>query len=151
LGADYGLPPGASETPRAYAVRFRRTLLGEPGGMDEQAHQAVRMLTTGFERYRYGRPDSGGNPGFRAGADVPDAGTGVAALETALRENAPLIRRLRAAWLPPSVMARLGRLAGLPFRAAGRAIRKTAQAAAHLRTRKVPGGDSLPGRSRAGN
>lgn len=134
LGTDYGLPPGASETPRAYAARFRQALLGEAGGMDEQARQVVASLTAGFERYRYGRPDpADGAAGLLPAADVPDPGTGVAALETALRENATLPRRLRAAWLPPSVTERLGRLAGLPFRVAGSAGRKVAAAAVHRR------------------
>jgi hypothetical protein len=48
----------------------------------------------------------------------------------ALRRNAGLPGQLRADWLPPSVMSRFGRIAGAPFRAAGRVAAKTGRAAA---------------------
>ncbi|WP_285248256.1 DUF3488 and transglutaminase-like domain-containing protein [Pseudarthrobacter sp. efr-133-R2A-89] len=134
LGIDYGLRAAPSETPRAYSARFRQTLLGEPDGLDHEAHQAVALLTSAFEHHRYGRPDTSSaatnQPGHPAGQDIQD---GVAALAASLRQNATLPRRLRADWLPPSVIRRLGLLLGLPFRAAGSGIRKAAHAAAHSR------------------
>ncbi|WP_286132640.1 hypothetical protein, partial [Arthrobacter sp. OY3WO11] len=50
-----------------------------------------------------------------------------------LQANAGLARRLQAAWIPPSVMGRLGRLLAAPFVGAGRFLRRTAKAAAHSR------------------
>ncbi|MFB9403689.1 DUF3488 and transglutaminase-like domain-containing protein [Pseudarthrobacter polychromogenes] len=143
LGTDYGLPPGSSETPRAYSARLRGALLGDPDGLDRAAHQAVAALTAGFERHSYGRPAGavpeaavdGGQPGSARGTD----GTGgavaaqVAAVESSLQANAGLARRLQAAWIPPSVMGRLGRLLAAPFLAAGRFLRRTAKAAARSR------------------
>ena len=119
LGRDYGLPPLASETPRAYAARFRDSLLGGADGPDHQAHSVVQALTADFERHEYGRPG-----GQRAVPDValPDEMTDrFATLAAALRTHATLWRRLRVEWLPPSVTARVGRWLSAPFRAAGRA------------------------------
>ncbi len=141
LGTDYGLPAAASETPRAYSARFRETLLGEPGGLDQDAHDAVASLTSAFEHHRYGRPGGGGTRSAggalgtslrtdTAGADIP---AGVAAIEAALRANATLPRRLAAAWLPPSVTRRLGQLLRRPFHAAGRAMRALGHPAGRFR------------------
>jgi transglutaminase-like putative cysteine protease len=136
LGTDYGVAPGSSETPRAYSMRLRGHL-GEPGGMDGAAHRAAAALTAGFERHRFGPPppaaggqeaDDGGPA--RPGAKSSAASGQLAALELSLRANATLPQRLRAAWLPPSVMGRLGRITAAPFRAAGRAVAVTAKAAA---------------------
>jgi hypothetical protein len=69
LGTDYGVPAGDSETPRAYSARFRGQLLGEAGGMDREAHEAVITLTAAFEQYRYGRPANGHTAGTAAGPD----------------------------------------------------------------------------------
>ena len=135
LGTDYGVAPGSSETPRAYSTRLRGHL-GEPGGMDVAAHRAAVALTAGFERHRFGPPppsaggqdaDDGGRTG--TGAKDGTASRQLAALELALRANATLPQRLRAAWLPPSVMGRLGRIIAAPFKAAGRALAVTAKAA----------------------
>ena len=152
LGADYGVPAGDSETPRAYSVRFRDSLLGEPGGMDKEAHDSVAFLTAAFEQHRYGRPGSSGSaaPGLRLRTSAQDLGAGVAAVETSLRANATLPRRLTAAWLPPTVTRRLGVLLWAPFRAAGRGIRATAHTAARFRPRgstpqSRPGTQSRPG------
>jgi len=131
LGTDYGLPAAASETPRAYSARFRETLLGEPGGMDQDAHDAVASLTSAFEHHRYGRPDDGGTQSagsaqggsLRTNTAGADIAAGVTAVEASLRANATMPRRLAAAWLPPSVTRRLGLLLRKPFRAAGRAMR----------------------------
>ncbi|GGH89921.1 transglutaminase [Arthrobacter liuii] len=142
LGTDYGVPAEDSETPRAYAARFRTSLLGEPGGMDQDAHEAVAFLTSAFERHRYGRPGGKGSPGIGLTHDTSSHGTGgqdnggqgiaagVAAVEMALRSNATLSRRWTAAWLPPSVTRRLGQVLRTPLSAAGRAIGKTARASA---------------------
>ena len=152
LGTDYGVLAAPSETPRAYAARFRQTLLGEPGGLDREAHQAVAMLTSAFEHHRYGRPDNdvppNGRRGHPAGQDIQ---AGVAALEDSLRQNSTMPRRLRAAWLPPSVIRRLGLLLGLPFRAAGSGVRRVFHAAAHSRYRSAAGksGAQLAGRPAA--
>jgi transglutaminase-like putative cysteine protease len=127
LGTDYGLPPGPSETPRTYSARLRRShLLGEPGGMDDAAHQAVISLTADFERRAYGPPDPG-SPG--AGKEKPAAAR-IAALRNSMRANVTRRRRLRADWLPPSVIALWGRMLTAPFRLMGRTARRTAQAAA---------------------
>ncbi|WP_142061815.1 DUF3488 and transglutaminase-like domain-containing protein [Pseudarthrobacter sp. B4EP4b] len=137
LGTDYGLPPQPSETPRAYSARLCGSqLLGEPGGMDEAAHQAAAALTAEFERQKYG-PPSGGEPE----ADQPETArkasrsseitaARIAALESAFRANSPTLRRLQAAWLPASVVGRFGRLLAVPFRAAGVAVGKAAKATA---------------------
>lgn len=142
LGTDYGLPPGESETPRTYAARFRSTLLGEPGGMDRDAHEAVASLTAAFEQHRYGRPGSEGP----AGALGPDLAAGVAAVEESLQANAPRSRRWAASWLPRSVTRRLGLLLGMPFSAAGRAIRRLPRARAQV----GPAADDGGSRSRGG-
>jgi hypothetical protein len=153
LGTDYGLPPEPSETPRAYSARLRGSaLLGEEGGMDDAAHRAAAALTREFERQQYGPPAEAGAPA----ADVPAAaksGTDqqsarrsqlaaarIEALETALRGNSTVLRRLRALWLPPSVVNRLGRLLAAPFRTVGTATAKTARAAARTLSARWSGG-----------
>jgi transglutaminase-like putative cysteine protease len=149
LGADYGLPPADSETPRAYSSRFRAELLGEPGGMDQEAHGAVSRFTSAFEHYRYGRPGGTGSQGSGPDPTEGDIAAGVAAVEASLRANATLPRRLTAAWLPPSVTRRLGQLLRMPFIAAGRTIRTALHAAARLRP-GAPGHPSAGRRSKAG-
>lgn len=133
LGTDFGVAPVPSETPRAYAGRLR-SRFGEPGGMDAAAHRAVGVLTSDFERYRYGRPQPAGPNTGGPGRERQDAGGAdpaehIGALEFALRCNATRWQRFRAAWLPPSVMGRLGRMVAAPFRAAGRLLAATAKAA----------------------
>ncbi|WP_461174341.1 DUF3488 and transglutaminase-like domain-containing protein [Arthrobacter sp. Z1-9] len=147
LGTDYGLPPKSSETPRGYGARLRESgLLGEAGGLDDAAHRAAAALTSDFERREYGPPPPTTDaPGGRTGRTGPRAAGGnaaggnqevsgarIAALETALRAHAPVLRRLRALWVPPSVVGRLGRLLAAPFRAAGAATVHTAKAAARF-------------------
>ena len=127
LGKDYGLPPGPSETPRLYSARLRNShLLGEPGGMDDPAHQAVISLTADFERRAYG-PPAGDSPA--AGMDK-SAAARIMALQGSMRANVTRGRRLRAEWLPPSVMALWGRMLTAPFRFIGRQVRRTAKAVA---------------------
>ena len=128
LGTDYGVPPGPAETPRTYSARIRGShLLGEPGGMDDAAHQAVISLTADFERHAYGPPATG-SPGS---VSAEPAAARISALQASMRANVTRIRRLRADWLPPSVLARWGRLLTAPFRFFGRLARGTAKAAAH--------------------
>lgn len=152
LGMDYGVPAGESETPRGYSVRFRDQLLGESGGMDREAHEAVISLTTAFEQYRYGRPADSHPPGTRSAPGTPgqDFAAGIAAVETSLQANATLPRRLAAAWLPSSVTRRLGLLARLPFSAARAAIRKAAGIVAVFRPGS-PRGRHDGGRRAAGH
>ncbi|MFJ6028314.1 DUF4129 domain-containing transglutaminase family protein [Pseudarthrobacter sp. NPDC092424] len=129
LGRDYGLPPEASETPRAYSSRFRGSLLAGADGPDRQAYSTVQVLTAEFERHEYGPPAAPAASGSVQAPQkaVPEDGvidevTGrIDALAAALRANATPGQRLRAEWLPPSVTARLGRWLSAPFRAAGRA------------------------------
>ncbi|NUT70754.1 DUF3488 and transglutaminase-like domain-containing protein [Pseudarthrobacter sp. C4D7] len=142
LGTDYGMPAGDSETPRAFAARFRSTLLGEPDGMDKDAHQAVASLTSAFEHHRYGRPDTGASA-TAASQDIPG---GLAAVEASLRANAPLPRRWAASWLPPSVTRRLGRLLRMPFSAAGSALNRLPRPGARSR----PAPDAARGRAGRG-
>jgi transglutaminase-like putative cysteine protease len=136
LGTDYGLPPGPSETPRTYSARLRAShLLGAPGGMDDAAHRAVISLTADFERHAYGRP-AGDSPG--AGREERAAAR-VMAVQSSLRANVTRRRRLRADWLPPSVMVLWGRLLTAPFRFVGRAAGRTAKAAARSFSRARAG------------
>jgi transglutaminase-like putative cysteine protease len=121
LGADYGLPPQSSDTARAYSARLRRSpLLGEPGGLDDDAHQAVLTLTADFERRSYGRPGvprvQGGNP--------ERAALRISAVQQSLRDHASLGRRLQATWLPASVLGRWAGLLAAPFRGISRVGRR---------------------------
>ncbi|MDQ5860995.1 MAG: hypothetical protein M3536_01885, partial [Actinomycetota bacterium] len=68
-------------------------------------------------------------PGRRPGEPEP-APVRIGAVQRSLRANVPLSRRLRADWLPASVMRRWGRMLTAPFRALGRLARRTAKAAA---------------------
>ncbi|WP_458779153.1 transglutaminase family protein [Arthrobacter sp. D3-16] len=147
LGTDYGMPPKPSETPRAFSARLRESgLLGETGGLDDAAHRAAAGLTSDFERREYGPPAAADVPGGSTGGTTPQAegayqevtGNRIAALETALRAHAPTLRRLRALWVPPSVMGRLKRLLTAPFRAAGAASVHTAKAAARFWSARWP-------------
>ncbi|WP_306737090.1 DUF4129 domain-containing transglutaminase family protein [Arthrobacter sp. ZGTC412] len=144
LGTDYGVPQGPSETPRAYSSRLRGHLR-DPGGMDTAAYQAVGVLTTDFERHRYGRPSPVTDSREADNAGLPWTGAAgggtaarLAALEVALQANATFLQRLRATWLPPSVMNRAARIltapgrAGAPFLAA---IAKGATRSLHMRSR----------------
>jgi transglutaminase-like putative cysteine protease len=139
LGTDYGLPPRPSETPRVYSARLRgSSLLGTAGGMDDAGHQAVILLTADFERRKYGPPGRLDSPAGDAPAD-DSAALRIAAVQRSLRANVPLSRRLRADWLPPSVMRRLWRMLTAPFRVLGGLSRRTAQAAARTWSRAREG------------
>jgi transglutaminase-like putative cysteine protease len=133
LGTDYGLPPGHSETPRAYSARLRGSaLLGEAGGMDEPAHQAVLTLTSDFERWHYGRP-----PRPEGGSRTEPAASRIAAVQRSLRGNASATRRFRADWLPASVLGQAGRTLASPFLGVGALARKAGKAAARSWSRAL--------------
>jgi transglutaminase-like putative cysteine protease len=132
LGTDYGLPPQSSETARAYSAHLRRSaLLGEPGGMDNDAHEAVLTLTADFERRNYGRP---GSPA--ASAEKPERiAPRISAVRQSLRDNASLPRRLRADWLPASVLGHWARLLAAPFQGIRVLTLRALKAAAHFWSR----------------
>ncbi|GAA2858927.1 transglutaminase TgpA family protein [Paenarthrobacter ilicis] len=110
LATDYGIPSSTSETPRHFSAKLRSSsALGEAGGMDDAAHQAVASLTSDFERQRYGR-----------NVEAPDAAAErIAVVRGSLRSNSRWLVRFRADWLPPSMMHRWTHALGAPFRAAG--------------------------------
>ncbi|MGR0158434.1 transglutaminase family protein [Paenarthrobacter nitroguajacolicus] len=111
LATDYGVVTTASETPRHFSAKLRSsTALGESGGLDDAAHAAVASLTSDFEKQRYGR----------AAVAAPAAAARIAVVREALRNNARWLVRLRADWLPPSMMQRWAHALGAPFRAVGR-------------------------------
>jgi hypothetical protein len=117
LATDYGVAPGASETPRNFSERLRAsTVLGEPGGADGPGQQAAAALTEDFEREQYGRPGGLAGPARTAGSADPadSAAARIALVQASLRANAGFLVRLRAAWLPPSVMAGWRRALRLP-------------------------------------
>jgi len=63
----------------------------------------------------------------------------IMALQGSMRANVTRGRRLRAEWLPPSVMALWGRMLTAPFRFIGRQARRTAKAAARSWSRARDG------------
>jgi hypothetical protein len=99
----------------------------------------VHGLTAAFERHQYGRPAAAGGPAETAASPDPRAAQEIAAVRKALRRNAGPLGRLRAEWLPPSVMSRWGSLAGAPFRAVARAVARAGKAAAGSWTRARDG------------
>lgn len=134
LATDYGVAPHPSETPRHFSERLRASAaLGEPDGLDAAGHNAVSALTLDFERRQYGRPAAATDPAdadartedSRARMERSTAAARIAAVQASLRANAKPLVRLRAVWLPPSVISRW-RVAFLaPFRALSRAGRRT--------------------------
>ena len=127
LGTDYGLPPESSETPRAYSARLRgSSLLDGTGGADAAAREAVLTLTSDFERQHYGppgtHPASTRNPALVAPR--------IAAVQQSLRDNATLLWRLRADWLPASVLGRWASFLAAPFQGVSRLALPTAKTAA---------------------
>jgi transglutaminase-like putative cysteine protease len=146
LAEDYGVPPAASETPRSFSARLRGSSAldrvdgrkpegaasagtvdaGTPGsgatdaGAVDAGHRAVITLTGDFERHQYGRPGNGhagsAGEGRQTTAEQTPAQQ-IALVREALRRNAGVMSRLRADWLPPSVMSRWAWIAGAPFRA----------------------------------
>ena len=142
LATDYGVAPRTSETPRHFSERLRGSVaLGgaeAPGGA---AHTAVSALTDDFERHQYGRPNgAAGSAGSRPG-DGPEtaAAARIAAVQSALRANARPLVRVRAAWLPPSVMGSWRRSVSAPARALAQTAKRTRRgvAGSWVRTRNV--------------
>ena len=137
LATDYGVAPGASETPRHFSQRLRASAaLGEPGGADGAGQRAAAALTEDFEREQYGRPAGhGGNAGTGgsggsggtggSGGNADSAAARIALVQAALRANAKPLVRLRAAWLPPSVMSGWRRALPLPRRVLSRTAQRT--------------------------
>jgi hypothetical protein len=137
LATDYGIAPRTSETPRHFSERLRASAaLGGTEGPGAAAHGAVASLTDDFERHQYGRPagaagnGAGERPGGGSGSSVPDGSPGAAtvritAVHAGLRANARALVRVRAAWLPPSVMASWRETLSTPFRAASRTAKRT--------------------------
>ncbi|MCU1547537.1 MAG: transglutaminase protein [Arthrobacter sp.] len=145
LATDYGAGPWTSETPRHLSERLRTSAaLGEPDGPDAPGHGAVASLTEDFERQQYGRPaaapatvpGAGAAPGSVSGKS---AAARIAMVQASLRANAKPLVRLRAAWLPPSVMSTWRRSASAPFRALSRAMERTRRgvAGSWVRTREA--------------
>ncbi|MDQ0851143.1 transglutaminase-like putative cysteine protease [Arthrobacter sp. B3I9] len=137
LATDYAVAPRTSETPRHFSERLRRSdALGDAGGAAAAAHGAVTSLTGDFERHQYGRPGGGAGilPAGRtadrtANASAAAAVARIAAVQAALRANARPLVRLRAAWLPPSVMASWRRTVSAPARALSQLAQRTRRAA----------------------
>ncbi|WP_028270416.1 DUF3488 and transglutaminase-like domain-containing protein [Arthrobacter sp. UNC362MFTsu5.1] len=140
LATDYGLAPGLSETPRHFSGRLRSSAaLGGPDNADDAGARAVASLTADYERQQYGPPagtpdgaaaaGAAGTAGA-AGAAAPSAADRMAVVQASLRRHSRPARRLRAEWLPPSVMNRWGRIVTAPLRAVARAAAIPAQAAA---------------------
>ncbi|UVJ40714.1 DUF3488 and transglutaminase-like domain-containing protein [Arthrobacter sp. CJ23] len=153
LAADFGVPAARSETPRHFSARLRgSSVLGEAGGIDDAGHRAVVSLTGDFERQRYGRPGgaagaaateaqaAGGPGGDAAGAPAAER---IGAVRESFRGNSPWWVRVRADWLPPSLMHRWSRILGSPFRGTARIARRSGRALRSLwrRLRSL-----LPGR-----
>ncbi|WP_427133216.1 transglutaminaseTgpA domain-containing protein [Pseudarthrobacter sp. S9] len=156
LATDYGVAPGTSETPRHFSERLRASAaLGESGGMDAPGHRAAACLTEEFEREQYGRPAAGPGPAAPEGAAADGGAPGavahdggrpgggesaaarIALVQASLRANAKPLVRLRAAWLPPSVMSGWRLSLTAPFRAVSRTAKRTRHglAGSWLRTR----------------
>jgi hypothetical protein len=128
LATDYGVSPGASETPRHFSQRLRSSAaLGEPGGADGPGQRAAAALTEDFEREQYGRPGGAAGPAQTAeSADPADsAAARIALVQASLRANARPLVRLRAAWLPPSVMSSWRRILPAPRRILSRTAQRT--------------------------
>jgi transglutaminase-like putative cysteine protease len=107
VAEDYGIKASPSESPRQFSARLRDSRkLSRAESLNEQGRAAVRALTRDFERLEFGRPAEE--------SDAP-AWERIAAVRAALRANSSLWVRLRADWLPPSVMARWSALAASPF------------------------------------
>jgi hypothetical protein len=127
LATDYGMAPGASETPRHFSERLRASAaLGGPGGADGPGQQAAAALTEDFEREQYGRPGGAAGPAQNAdSADPAGPAARIALVQASLRANAGFLVRLRAAWLPSSVMSGWRRALQLPRGILSRTAQRT--------------------------
>jgi hypothetical protein len=158
LATDYGVAPGASETPRHFSRRLRVSgALGEPPGesfgkpsdADHPGQRAAAALTEDFEREQYGRPNrtawtagpgtaglgtgsgTAGSAGDTGSADPPEsAAARIALVQASLRANATLGVRLRADWLPPSVLSGWRRSLPAPRQVLSRTAQRTRRGAA---------------------
>ncbi|UKA55703.1 DUF3488 and transglutaminase-like domain-containing protein [Arthrobacter sp. FW305-BF8] len=156
LATDYGVRPEPSETPRTFSARLcgspamRLRAETDPGsGPDTggapntgsgsahnartfpaQTVHAVSVLTDAYERHQYGRP--AGQDAERHGLPEEAAVGHVGQVRQALRRNAGVVGRLRADWLPPSVLSRWGSVARWPFGVMGRAASRVGHAASAL-------------------
>jgi len=103
------------------------TVFGEPGGADGPGQRAAAALTEDFEREQYGRPGGVAGPARAAGSADPadSAAARIALVQASLRANAGFLVRLRAAWLPPSVMAGWRRALPAPRRFLSRTAQRT--------------------------
>jgi hypothetical protein len=151
LAMDYGVRPEPSETPRTFSARLRGSpamrLRAEPdpgsgpdtgggpdagsgNGPEAKTVHAVTVLTDAYERHQYGRPAA--QDGTRPGIQEESAAEHIVQVRRALRRNAGIGRRIRADWLPPSVLSRWGSAARRPFHALGRPVRLMGHAASVL-------------------
>lgn len=156
LATDYGVRPEPSETPRTFSARLRGspamrlraestpagpdsanppdTAIGPDTGSghrpDAETDRAVTVLTDAYERHQYGRPAA--QDGTRRGLPEETAVEHIGQVRRALRRNAGIIGRLRADWLPRSVLVRWGSVAGWPFRVLRRAALGTGHGASVL-------------------
>ena len=159
LATDYGVRPEPSETPRTFSARLRSSPAMRPraeanpglepdtgsrpepagGGHDTggkntgptpRLDRAVTVLTDAYERHQYGRPAA--QDGTRRGLPEETAVEHIGQVRRALRRNAGMVGRLRADWLPRSVLSRWGSVSGWPFRALGRAALRTGHDASVL-------------------
>jgi len=156
LATDYGVRPEPSETPRTFSARLRSSPAMRPqaeanpagpdtaslpdagsglgtGGRhrpDAETDRAVTVLTDAYERHQYGRPAA--QDGTRRGLPEETAVEHIGQVRRALRRNAGIVGRLRADWLPRSVLSRWGSVSGWPFRAMGRASLRTGHGASML-------------------
>jgi hypothetical protein len=90
----------------------------------------VSALTDAYERHQYGRP--AGQDAARHGLPEDAAVEHIGQVRRALRRNAGIVGRLRADWLPPSVLSLWGSVARWPFDVLGRAASRVGQAASAL-------------------
>jgi hypothetical protein len=125
---DYGVRPRPSETPRTFSARLRNSLAAGP--LDAGTSQAVAVLTDTYERHQYGRPS--GQDSVPAGLPEEAAVEHISQVRRALRRKAGVTGRLRADWLPPSVLSRWGTVAGWPLRVLARATLLVGRSASAL-------------------
>ena len=156
LATDYGVRPEPSETPRTFSARLRSSPAMRPqaeanpagpdtaslpdagsglgtGGRhrpDAETDRAVTVLTDAYERHQYGRPAA--QDGTRRGLPEETAVEHIGQVRRALRRNAGMVGRLRADWLPRSVLSRWGSVAEWPVRVLGRAALGTGHGASAL-------------------
>ena len=144
LATDYGVRPDPSETPRTFSARLHASTAMHPRASTDPGNgpgqdaltadsvtvDAVTALTDAYERHQYGRP--AGRDDARRALTEESATKHIGQVRQALRRNAGIGGRLRADWLPPSVLSRWGSVAGWPFRVLALAAVRAGRAAAVL-------------------